>query len=61
MADSTYRVVCDLPTPVRTAVIAINGLLDSIIVRVAEWMPKCGPHPTTSLPLLMTYSKGTSE
>jgi len=51
----TYRVVCDLPTPVRTAVMAMTGLVDGNIVFCAEQMPNAAPQPMTWLPLSMTY------
>ncbi len=46
--------VCDLPTPVRTAVIAITGLVDGIMVRVAEQTPKWAPQPITRLAMFIT-------
>ena len=46
--------VWDLPTPVRTAVTAITGLLEATMVLVAEQMPKWAPQATTRLPLSMT-------
>ena len=55
------RVVWDFPAPVRTAVTAITGLVDSSIVRVAEQRPKLEPQPMTRLAWCMTYSCETSE
>jgi hypothetical protein len=39
---------------VRTAVIAMTGLVDGIIVFTAEQTPKCGPHPMTRLATFIT-------
>ena len=51
-----YRLVWDLPTPVRTAVTAITGLVEGSMVRGAEQTPKWAPQAMTRLALSMTYS-----
>ena len=59
--STTYREVCDLPTPVRTAQIAMTGLVDLTIVCAAECRTKSAPAAMHCEARCMTRSWVTSE
>ena len=58
---ATARVVCDFPTPVRTAVTATVGMAGFSIVASGPSSRKFAPAASASLALCITYSCETSE